>query len=1123
MKTILLACLLLCTQFKAKAQLSDSFSDGNTNHPDWVGDDSVFYVNSSFQLQSKATVAGEYALSTAVSMSNTTEWRCWIRNAFSPSTQNFSRFYLMSNNANLKGDLNGYYLQFGGVTGNSDSITFYKQNGLSKTRILGGRAGTCSKNNNLIRIKVIRDFSGNWEIYSDTSGKEKFILEGKANDNEFQTSSYLGYYCRLTSGNSNSFYLDEVYAGSVIKDTISPKVDSVSILNPHKLRIVFSESIDSNSGLSTAGFFIDKQIGFAEKVELVKENVVEITLPSALTNKEWYTLSFYFIQDLAGNKLWKTTFDFLYYAPQPNDILITEIMPDPSPPVDLPEVEFIELYNQTNLNIPLKSWKLTDGTTTGIFPDINIPPHAYMLVTASSNLVYFSGIENSVGIESFPSLNNTGDAIRLLDEKGNQVFALTYNLQSYQNIEKQNGGWSIEMQNPLELCKGIKNYSASSTLAGGSPGKQNAKWSLVPDTISPRILTIRAIDSNHVLVNFTENMDSVSLVNSTIVVKPFVVEFDRSVVNDSLFLNLSNLLPNSIYSFTMQGAKDCNLNALQNMEHVCEYVKPEKANRHDILITEIMPNPNQLTEAGMVEYVELYNRSNRIVSLHGWRIGDSSRNAILTDAVLKPKQMLVVTAKSNKSHFNSEIKTIELEAFISLNKDGDEITLWDDIGNVVHHVSYQLAWYKDKVKQNGGWSLEMVDVNFPCLESANWLASVNSKGGTPGLDNSVKDKRSDLDIPVCLYANPVGKKEIALFFTEVVTKDSAFEIGDIHITPALTIDSIWLYQPTNKSMGIRFQSDFTAATKYQVQVKHVSDCAGNSIMNNYPIYFGTPDSIVGKDLVINEILFNPFTGGEDFVELYNRSDKILDLKDCWLANTDANGEINEYVNLGDKKRLIFPGEYCVLTSNPNQLPSVYRVAHPENMIEIKIPSFNADKGNCVLLQLPGNRLDEFSYSEDLHYQLLEDKKGVSLERIDYNRPASDITNWTSASSVSGFATPTKQNSQFMGKASTEDYIQIQPPVFSPDNDGYNDIVNFNFSNAVSGLTASLVIYNMEGLPIKHILQNQLLGTNGTISWDGITDEGRKTPIGIYIAFFECYDLKGYLQRVKKSFVVAGKF
>jgi hypothetical protein len=110
------------------------------------------------------------------------------------------------------------------------------------------------------------------------------------------------------------------------------------------------------------------------------------------------------------------------------------------------------------------------------------------------------------------------------------------------------------------------------------------------------------------------------------------------------------------------------------------------------------------------------------------------------------------------------------------------------------------------------------------------------------------------------------------------------------------------------------------------------------------------------------------------------------------------------------------------------------------------PSYNIDEGTVVLSRISNQFIvDQYTYSSKSHYPLINDTKGVSLERINFDRPTADNTNWTSASSVSGYGTPGYRNSQFSEIAvSQKGEVTVSPEVFSPDNDGFDDNVTLAY-------------------------------------------------------------------------------
>ena len=74
----------------------------------------------------------------------------------------------------------------------------------------------------------------------------------------------------------------------------------------------------------------------------------------------------------------------------------------------------------------------------------------------------------------------------------------------------------------------------------------------------------------------------------------------------------------------------------------------------------------------------------------------------------------------------------------------------------------------------------------------------------------------------------------------------------------------------------------------------------------------------------------------------------------------------------------------------------------------------------------------------------------------------------------------------------------------------------------AGFTLNLVIYYSRGRKIKHLVKNELLGTSGSYYWDGQTEDYQKAAIGIYILYFEYFDLNGQVKSDKLTTVLGGK-
>ncbi len=277
-------------------------------------------------------------------------------------------------------------------------------------------------------------------------------------------------------------------------------------------------------------------------------------------------------------------------------------------------------------------------------------------------------------------------------------------------------------------------------------------------------------------------------------------------------------------------------------------------------------------------------------------------------------------------------------------------------------------------------------------------------------------------------------------------------------------------------------------------------------------------------VVINEVLFNPYTGGVDFVELYNCSNAVVNLKGCSIANRKIEtGVIDKSYTLPNYSLL--PNKYVAVTTKPDVVQAQYFCENTDAFIALAtMPSYPNEEGCVTLLNTDGTLLEDFYYSDKMHNDVLVDTKGVSLERINPNRAASEGANWTSAAQEVGFATPTYKNSQY----STHDFkgsdvVSISPEVFSPDGDGVDDMLFIGYRMPAEGYIANITIFTSAGKVAKILCRNTTLAVEGQLSWDGVCDNGKRADVGIYLVLVEAFSLSGKVNRYKKTCVVGARF
>jgi hypothetical protein len=282
-----------------------------------------------------------------------------------------------------------------------------------------------------------------------------------------------------------------------------------------------------------------------------------------------------------------------------------------------------------------------------------------------------------------------------------------------------------------------------------------------------------------------------------------------------------------------------------------------------------------------------------------------------------------------------------------------------------------------------------------------------------------------------------------------------------------------------------------------------------------------PETPSARDLVINEVLFNPQTGGSDFVELYNISKKYINLRDVLIGGAESAGQSKDIWWAYGPGHLLAPGGYVALCADPSYIASQYETSGAI-LLEAQLPTLPDSEGDIGIYNQDTTLIDALHYLEDWHYPLLAINEGVSLERVDPAGPTQSPANWRSAASWIGGATPGYKNSQYRPELPPDEVVTLSSPSFSPDNDGYEDAVTVRIASTGQA-SVSIKVYALDGQLVRQLVPHDLLGSDSRYAWDGLDEMGQLQPVGIYLLYVEIVDLdSGKTQVVKKPVVRAAK-
>jgi hypothetical protein len=543
--------------------------------------------------------------------------------------------------------------------------------------------------------------------------------------------------------------------------------------------------------------------------------------------------------------------------------------------------------------------------------------------------------------------------------------------------------------------------------------------------------------------------------------------------------------------------------------------------RYAVVIHEIMADPTPVIGLPNAEYIELRNTSKQTINLFKWKIDNgTTTSTINVSYLLEPDSLVLLCSRTQLSFLNNSKNTIGLTSFPSLANEGDLITLKNAEGKTIHAVAFETSWYNSPVKANGGWSLEMIDPTQPCA-MFNWSGSINISGGTPGLANSVSRKLETRFNPSVLQCIALNENTLQLTFDAPLDSQSLSNktLYQFKNEDELKIISAKAIAPLFNEVEVKTNSQLDSNTIYNLEIKNVQLC-NLEVTKSFSIKTGLSKYPKKGDLVFNELLFDPQPGSSDFIEVINTSNTIINIKNILLSNRNTDGSINPATHEYSTNYNLFPFEPVVLTTDTTDVMNRWQDIYRERLLQMKsLPSIPDDDGKLLILNRSGEIIDEFQYEKYMHYPLLRNKEGVSLEKINYKISSQQYDNWHSASASENYATPTRVNSQFINQEDNKSWIQIDQAIVNADNNGVDDFLHIKYQFDEPGTLLSIYLFNQQGLIVCKIINNLMCGRNGAFNWKGTDNQNNYVSSGIYILVAEAFHLNGLRKRYKKVIAV----
>jgi hypothetical protein len=539
--------------------------------------------------------------------------------------------------------------------------------------------------------------------------------------------------------------MDDFVLEDLVVDTVRPTLTTVKGYDEKELWLSFSESIDPVFALLPTAYRLEGNTPVA--VRSLADSIVVLRMQEELQENKDYTLLIQQLPDPSGNFLRDTLLTFRYTDPTAyayKSLVLNELMPAPRMDQDLPFVEYVELMNPLTKELRLDGLSYSTSTSTIVLPEYWMPPGGFLLLCPATQASQLQGYGKVMPLASWPTLNNSGTVLSL-QSAGELIDQLEYRSGSWGGAEFANGGYSLELPDPLYRCEGSSFLMPSSDPQRGTPGKQNARFLSTKD---PGPLGVElAFFRNPRLVELVLNQPIFPLGG------PAPFSFSPSLAVDSSRVSSSGnrvrlslavaALPSRVYALRAAALRRC-MGAAGGVE--TQVVLTETPLQGELILNELLVEPR----TGDPKFVELHNTSDsKFLSLTSWALGNLNEEGQPSQlrqfggegAMLAPKGYLALTEDVNRlrlSYPKSAAGNIQkLSSLPSFPISGGAVLLLSGTGEVVETLSYGSDWHHPLLRSTKGVALERISSSAPAGLAANWHSAASSEEhATPGRQNS---------------------------------------------------------------------------------------------------------------------------------------------------------------------------------------------------------------------------------------------------------------------------------------------------------------------------------------------------------------------------------------------------
>ncbi len=570
------------------------------------------------------------------------------------------------------------------------------------------------------------------------------------------------------TGSGARWVMDAFSLQDQVVDEVSPWVEQVKGYGQKEVMITFSEPVDPVFSRFPLAYTLEGK-GPLETRSL-SDSVLVLAFDEDLLEEKEYRLLVRQVPDLQGNILADTLFSFKYTDPSaygPKSLVINEVMAAPRQDQDLPFVEYVELMNPLKKELRLDGIVFSTSTSEVVLPSHWIAPGEWVIMCPGSQAVLLRPFGKVLPIEGWPLLSNSGTTLRLRTPTGQWIDQLSYHTATWGGTEFANGGYSLELPDPLYRCEGTALLEPSKDLRRGTPGAQNSNFKRQEDPGPLRVEASWFSDSKKVTIAVNQ------AILPEIGLAPFVFTPELALDSSWVFasgkrIGLSLQAPakrSHPYQLKVSALGTC-IGEPGGFE--TSLILGEEPAPGELILNEILADPRP----GDPKFVEIHNASTqKYLSLEGWALATREGNGTPHQVrvfgeegqILPPQGYLALSQAPERLRIaypqSATGNMMQVKGLPSLPIGGGQLLLIFPGGQVTDSLSYDEAWHHPLLRTSKGVSLERIAPFSAATESGNWQsASSAADYGTPGRANSTV-LRGDVEGEILQVIPPVFDPE----------------------------------------------------------------------------------------------------------------------------------------------------------------------------------------------------------------------------------------------------------------------------------------------------------------------------------------------------------------------------